>query len=71
MSINSMTNQAYVTGGFGNAVSVVSGAVLGPGLGFFPVAPCRVVDTRGAAGPLGGPSVGAGIASVRSFPLPA
>ncbi len=27
-------------------------------LAFYPVAPCRVVDTRNAAGPLGGPAIG-------------
>lgn len=36
-------------------------------LAFFPVTPCRLVDTRGAAAPLGGPSLSAGAA--RSFPL--
>jgi YVTN family beta-propeller protein len=38
------------------------------GLGFIPVAPCRVVDTRMGTGSLAGPSMGAG--STRSFPLP-
>jgi Putative Ig domain len=36
-------------------------------LEFYPLAPCRVVDTRNAAGPLSGPSLAAGQA--RSFPL--
>lgn len=36
-------------------------------LAFFPLAPCRLVDTRGSAGPLGGPSLTAGTA--RSLPL--
>ncbi len=36
-------------------------------LAFHPVTPCRMVDTRKAVGPLGGPSLGAG--SSRSFPL--
>jgi len=37
------------------------------GLAFYPLAPCRLVDTRGAAGPLGGPSlVGS---TTRTFPL--
>jgi hypothetical protein len=34
---------------------------------FHPVAPCRAVDTRGAAGPYGGPALGA--ASSRTFVL--
>jgi hypothetical protein len=36
-----------------------------PGLGFYTVAPCRLVDTRNAAGPLGGPALQAG--AVRTF----
>lgn len=35
--------------------------------GFYPVAPCRLVDTRGAPGPRGGPALSAG--ETRSFPL--
>jgi len=41
----------------------------GTPLHFVPMAPCRVVDTRGAAGPLGGPYLPAGVS--RDFPLPA
>ncbi len=40
-----------------------------PGLGFIPITPCRLIDTRGATGALGGPSLTA--LSTRSFPLPA
>jgi hypothetical protein len=36
-------------------------------LAFYPVTPCRMVDTRNPAGPLGGPSMGGGTS--RSFPL--
>jgi hypothetical protein len=36
-------------------------------LSFYPVAPCRVVDTRNPAGSLGGPSIGA--KSSRDFPV--
>ncbi len=36
-------------------------------LAFFPITPCRVVDTRLAAGPLGGPSLAASVA--RTFPV--
>lgn len=35
--------------------------------GFVPITPCRVVDTRNPAGPLGGPLMSAG--STRSFPI--
>jgi uncharacterized repeat protein (TIGR01451 family) len=38
------------------------------GLAFYPLAPCRVVDTRGTAGPLSGPSIAGG--QSRTFPLP-
>ncbi len=36
-------------------------------LAFYPVTPCRVVDTRNAAGPLGGPFMAGG--STRVFPV--
>ncbi|HEV7551293.1 MAG TPA: hypothetical protein VGP65_06410 [Candidatus Angelobacter sp.] len=36
-------------------------------LAFFPVTPCRLVDTRLAAGPLGGPSLAGTVA--RTFPI--
>ncbi len=36
---------------------------------FYPVTPCRVADTRNAAGPFGGPEIGAGM--TRSFTIPA
>jgi hypothetical protein len=36
-------------------------------LAFYPVTPCRVADTRNAAGPLGGPSLAA--QGTRSFPI--
>jgi hypothetical protein len=38
------------------------------GLAFYPVAPCRLVDTRLATGPLGGPSL-VGNAAGRTFPI--
>ena len=47
---------------------------LGSGLEFYTVTPCRMVDTRNAAGPLGGPALQAGatrifvVASVCSVP---
>ncbi len=36
-------------------------------LAFYPLTPCRLVDTRNAAGPLGGPTLAGG--STRTFPL--
>jgi uncharacterized repeat protein (TIGR01451 family) len=38
------------------------------GLRFLPVTPCRVADTRGGAGPFGGPTIAGG--SSRSFAIP-
>src|SRR6202142_3251152 len=38
------------------------------GLSFYPVTPCRIADTRNAAGTFGGPVVSA--AETRSFPVP-
>jgi uncharacterized repeat protein (TIGR01451 family) len=58
-----MTANASVTANFGaNPISATSA------LRFVPVAPCRLVDTRNATGPLGGPSIGA--QSARSFTIP-
>lgn len=36
------------------------------GLGFFPLTPCRIIDTRNTDGPLGGPALLPGV-SVRTF----
>jgi hypothetical protein len=44
------------------------GAIAPPALRFVPMTPCRVVDTRNAAGPFGGPSIGGG--SSRDFNVP-
>jgi len=41
---------------------------LSSGLRFFPITPCRVVDTRNAAGTFGGPALTGG--TERDFPLP-
>jgi hypothetical protein len=59
-------------------LSVPSGATLADGQavgtlldedasGYFTLTPCRLVDTRGAVGPGGGPALGAG--SARAFPV--
>ena len=58
-----MTVNASVTANFeANPISASSA------LRFVPVVPCRLVDTRNAAGPLGGPSIAAG--GTRSFTIP-
>jgi subtilisin family serine protease len=42
-------------------------AVVGPDLSFYPVTPCRVLDTRNGTGPVGGPALRGG--SARVFPI--
>jgi len=74
-------NAAIVPAGTNGAISVfvsdpsnvivdINGYFAPPGPGalyFYPVTPCRLVDTRNAAGALGGPSLGA--SATRTFPL--
>ncbi len=48
--------------------TTLSSSVASGPLFFVPVTPCRVVDTRGATGTLGGPAMAGG--SIRSFPIP-
>jgi hypothetical protein len=75
-------NAAIVAGGTGGAVSVyasnttdvildISGYFVPlpnpDALAFYPLTPCRVIDTRGSNGPLGGPSLQAG--QQRDFPV--
>ncbi len=79
-----VANAALVPAGTNESISVYvsdstqvildgNGYFAAPGgagaLNFYPVTPCRVADTRGAAGPFGGPEMGAG--ATRSFPIPA
>lgn len=76
------SNAAIVAAGVNGAISVfaanttdvildINGYFVPPsaqtGLAFYPVSPCRVVDTRQAPGPLGGPALDAG--SSRTFPV--
>ena len=65
-------NSVSVSGGGSAPASAADSTVItsgspSSGLAFYPVAPCRVVDTRGAAGPFGGPMLSAG--AVRSFSI--
>jgi hypothetical protein len=79
-----VANAALVPNGTNDSVSVyaydptdvildINGYFGGAGkpgaLSFYPVAPCRVVDTREPDGPFGGPILAAGMA--RSFPISA
>jgi hypothetical protein len=50
-------------------ISQASAPGVAPGLLFRTVTPCRVADTRNAAGPFGGPGISAGAS--RSFTIPA
>ncbi len=73
-------NAAIVPAGLDGAVSVyasnptnvildINGYFDSPGsYAFYPVQPCRIADTRGAAGPFGGPSLAGG--QTRDFPVP-
>ena len=78
-----VANAALIPAGTGGSISLYAedatqvvldtngyfGAPGGTGaLNFYPVTPCRVADTRGAAGPLGAPEMGDG--ETRSFPIP-
>ena len=77
-----VANAALVPAGTGGSISVfaedatdvildTNGYFGLPGaaaLNFYPVAPCRVADTRGGNGPFGGPKMDA--AASRSFPIP-
>jgi hypothetical protein len=47
------------------ANAVVTALFGAPGLKFYTISPCRVIDTRNSSGPLGGPSLSGG--SVRFF----
>ncbi len=76
------SNLAIVPAGTGGAISVyvtdrtdlvidITGYFAPPGggsLDFYSVSPCRVLDTRGAAAPLGGPAMTGG--APRAFPVP-
>jgi hypothetical protein len=71
-AIGSRTATVVVTDNSGNAGATQTVTLNGVGafaseLGFVSVTPCRLVDTRGSTGSLGGPSLAAG--STRSFPL--
>jgi hypothetical protein len=73
-------NAAIVPAGTSGAVSVyatndtdvlldIDGYfVSGGSLEYYPLAPCRIADTRNATGPLGGPSL-VGLAAGRAFPV--
>ena len=67
LAANWSSNRIYVTNSNDNTVSVIAGATSGALL-FVPMTPCRVVDTRWANGPFGGPPIQIG--TYRTFVIP-
>jgi hypothetical protein len=61
------TARLLVLGGLGVLLSHAARAAVAGPFSFFPLTPCRVVDTRGPVGPQGGPSLSAN--TVRSFAI--
>jgi hypothetical protein len=54
---------------YGGGLALVTVAPPGEAVLFYPVTPCRLVDTRNTAGPLGGPAIEASGGPDRSFAL--
>jgi YVTN family beta-propeller protein len=65
--LNPLTNRIYTANQGDGTASVLAGAST-DALQFTPIAPCRVVDTRQAPGPFGGPAISGG--SWRRFAVP-
>ena len=61
------TARLLVLGGLGLLFSHAARAAVAGPYSFFPLTPCRVVDTRGPVGPQGGPALAAN--TVRSFAI--
>ena len=62
---NGTARTGTITAGLGTFFITQAAATVNAGLRFVPVTPCRVADTRGAAGAYGGPSLAA--ATARDF----
>jgi uncharacterized repeat protein (TIGR01451 family) len=65
------TNQVSVTGGGSATANASDSTTIAPsaqGLRFVPITPCRIADTRGAAGAFGGPAITGGTS--RDFIIP-
>jgi large repetitive protein len=65
LSVNATVGLCPFGGGFAN----VTVAPVGSAVQFYPFAPCRLVDTRNANGPLGGPALAASGSADRTFTL--
>ena len=61
------TARLLVLGGLGFLLCHAARAAVAGPYSFFPLTPCRVVDTRGPVGPQGGPSLSAN--TVRNFAI--
>ncbi len=61
------TARLLLLGGLGLLLSHAARAAVAGPYSFFPLTPCRVVDTRGPVGPQGGPSLSAN--TVRNFAI--
>ena len=61
------TARLLVLGGLGLLLTHAARAAVAGPYSFFPLTPCRVVDTRGPVGPQGGPALAAN--TVRSFSI--
>jgi len=61
------TARLLVLGGLGLLLSHAARAAVAGPYSFFPLTPCRVVDTRGPVGPQGGPALAAN--TVRNFSI--
>ena len=61
------TARLFVLGGLGLLLSHAAWAAVAGPYSFYPLTPCRVVDTRGPVGPQGGPALAAN--TVRSFSI--
>ncbi len=68
LALNPVTDRLYAANLQDNTVTVIGGAPSSTPLQFVSIVPCRVVDTRDANGPFGGPSLSGGTS--RSFPIP-
>ena len=66
VAVNASTNRIYTANEQDNTASIIAGATAP--LQFVPLTPCRLVDTRSAPGPFGGPAIAGGTS--RSFALP-
>jgi hypothetical protein len=61
------TARLLLLGGLGLVLAHASRAAVAGPYSFYPLTPCRVVDTRGSVGPQGGPALAAN--TVRSFSI--